>query len=65
MQLKLQALSAPAAALPAYQAQILVYENLAKDKKQKKDEVKLQAEKDQGTYDALNFRDNALIKLLS
>lgn len=58
MQLKLQARSAPAATLPAIQEQIAVYENLAKDQSQKKDELKQQAVKDQGTYDSLNFRDD-------
>lgn len=57
-QLRLQALSAPAAAQAAYQAQIATYESLAQDQKQKKEEIKAQAEKDQQTYDALNFRDD-------
>lgn len=57
-QLRLQVLTVPASAQPAYQAQIAIYENLAADQKQKKDDVKAQAEKDQQTYDALNFRDD-------
>ena len=57
-QLRLQALSAPAGAQAAYQVQIATYEALAKDQSQKKDEIKVQAEKDQQTYDALNFRDD-------
>ncbi len=57
-QLRLQALSAPANALGAYQTQIGTYEALAKDQNQKKEELKGQAAKDQQTYDALNFRDD-------
>jgi hypothetical protein len=58
VQLKLQALSAPANVQAAYQERIAVYESLAKDQNQKKEELKVQAEKDQGTYDALNYRDD-------
>ena len=57
-QLRLQALSAPAKDQAAYKEQITVYANLAKDQNSKKEEVKAQAEKDQATYDALNFRDD-------
>lgn len=57
-QLRLQALSAPAAAQAAYQEQIMAYATLAKDQNAKKEELKLLAEKDQATYDALNFRDD-------
>jgi hypothetical protein len=57
-QLQLQALSAPAAAQAAYQEKITLYSNIAKDQNSKKDELKAQAEKDQATYDALNFRDD-------
>jgi hypothetical protein len=57
-QLQLQALAAPATLQGAYAEQIRVYEGLAKDQFQKKNEVKLQAEQDQATYDALNFRDD-------
>jgi hypothetical protein len=57
-QLRLQALSAPAAAQASYQEQITLYSNIAKDQNAKKDELKAQAEKDQATYDALNFHDD-------
>ena len=57
-QLRLQALSAPVKLRDAFDEQIRTYENLAKDQSQKKNEVKDQAEKDQATYDALNFRDD-------
>ena len=57
-QLQLQALSAPAAAQAAHQEKITLYSNIAKDQNSKKDELKAQAEKDQATYDALNFRDD-------
>jgi hypothetical protein len=57
-QLRLQILSVPPPAQPAYQAQIAAYEALAKDQSQKKEELKIQAEKDQQSYDALNFRDD-------
>ena len=58
VQLRLQALSAAPAQEPAYQQQIAAYEALATDQTQKKEELKAQAEKDQGSYDALNFRDD-------
>jgi ribosomal protein S13 len=57
-QLRLQALTAPAKRQVAFDAQIRVYEGLAKDQNQKKSELKAQAEKDQSTYDALNFKDD-------
>jgi hypothetical protein len=58
VQLQLQSLNAPPAQQVAYQEQIRRYEALVKDQNQKKDELKTQAEKDQKTYDALNFRDD-------
>jgi hypothetical protein len=58
VQLRLQALVAPVAHVAAYQEQIKVYEELAKDQAQKKEELKIQAEKDQSNYDALNFHDD-------
>jgi hypothetical protein len=58
VQLKIQAVSATPAQLPMYQEQVSVYEALAKDQAQKKEEVKVLAEADQKTYDALNFRDD-------
>ncbi|MBC7618690.1 MAG: DUF4337 domain-containing protein [Candidatus Saccharibacteria bacterium] len=58
VQLRLQSLSAAPVAQTAYQAQISIYETLAQDQNRKKEELKVQAEKDQQTYDALNFRDD-------
>lgn len=57
-QLRLQAAAAPAKLEPAYRQQIDFYDVLAKEQHQKKDELKAQAEKDQTTYDALNFKDD-------
>jgi hypothetical protein len=57
-QLRLQALSAAPAQRAAYAEQIAVYAQLAKDQSAKKEELKSQAEKDQASYDALNFRDD-------
>jgi len=57
-QLRLQAGSAPPKLEAAYQEQIASYEALAKEQHQKKEELKTQAEKDQATYDALNFKDD-------
>ena len=57
-QIKIQAIAATPAQLPLYQEQITVYTALAKEQAQKKDELKGQAEADQKTYDALNFRDD-------
>lgn len=56
--LRLQAAAAPAQQKIAYQEQISVYESLAKDQAQKKEQLKILAEKDQATYDALNFHDD-------
>jgi hypothetical protein len=58
VQLKLQAMVATEAQKTAYQEQISIYEALAKDQAQKKEELKVQAEKDQATYDGLNFHDD-------
>lgn len=58
VQLRLQAITAPAAAQAAYQEQIVNYERLAKEQRQKKEELKILAEKDQATYDALNTHDD-------
>ena len=55
----------------AYDAAITRYKTLAAEQAKKKDEVRAQAEQDQKTYDALNYRDDqfdladALVKLLS
>lgn len=58
VQLRLQTASAAPAQQSAYQEQIRAYETLAQDQHQKKDELKTQAERDQATYDALNFKDD-------
>ena len=58
VQLRLQLLSAPAQSQAAYLDQIQVYETLAKDQAIKKEELKILAEKDQFTYDALNTHDD-------
>ena len=58
VQLRLQSLSAPAATQEAYRTQIAAYEALVADQKMKKEELKGQAEKDQVTYDSLNFHDD-------
>jgi len=42
----------------SYQSQIDAYMQLAQEQKAKKEELKLSAEKDQVTYDALNYRDD-------
>jgi hypothetical protein len=57
-QLRLQALTAQASQRAAFDEQIGAYDALAKDQNQKKTELKTLAEKDQATYDALNFRDD-------
>lgn len=57
-QLRLQALMAPANLQSTFDQQVRIYEAIVKDQSQKKDELKIQAEKDQITYDALNFRDD-------
>ena len=58
VQLRLQAASAPPKTEAAFHEQITAYETLAKEKNQKKDELKVQAERDQATYDALKFKDD-------
>ena len=58
IQLKIQAISSTPAQMPLYQQQIIAYESLAKEQALKKEELKSQAETDQKTYDALNFRDD-------
>lgn len=57
-QLRLQALTAQPSQKAVFDAQIKGYETLSKEQSQKKDELKVQAENDQATYDALNFRDD-------
>lgn len=58
VQLRLQAAVAPAHQQAAYQEQVVIYEKLAKEQAQKKEDLRVQAEKDQATYDALNFHDD-------
>ncbi len=58
VQLRLQAATVAPQYQPAYQEQIDVYEKLAREQGQKKEELKVLAEKDQITYDALNFHDD-------
>lgn len=58
-QLRLQSMGVTAPAQQAaYQQQISAYTALAQKENQKKDELKAQAEQDQKSYDALNFRDD-------
>lgn len=57
-QLKLQRLMAAPKLDAEFALQIANYEAVVKDQQQKKAELKIQAEKDQSTYDALNFRDD-------
>jgi hypothetical protein len=57
-QLKLASAAAPAFQAPAYASAIAAAERLAADQAQKKEELRTQAEQDQKTYDALNFRDD-------
>jgi hypothetical protein len=58
VQLKVQAAIVPPQQQPLVQEHIRQYEALAQAQALKKDEVKAQAEADQKTYDALNFRDD-------
>jgi hypothetical protein len=57
-QLKLAAAAAPAAQQEAYRAGIASYEALVVDQAKKKEELQVQAQQDQNTYDALNYRDD-------
>lgn len=58
VQLRLQAADKPPERRADYASAIAQYEALAKDQNSKKEELRLQALKDQETYDALNFRDD-------
>jgi len=58
VQLKLQQGAQPAAAQAAYGEAIAKFETLAREQAKKKDEVRKQAEADQASYDALNYRDD-------
>ena len=57
-QLELAAPAAGAAQAAAYTTAINRYRTLAQEQARKKDEVRAQAEQDQKTYDALNYRDD-------
>ena len=58
VQLRLQATVAGPQHQAAFQEQIAAYDALAKDQAHKKEDLRVQAEKDQATYDALNFHDD-------
>jgi hypothetical protein len=58
VQLKLQQATQPASAQAAYAEAIAKYDALAREQARKKDEVRKQAETDQASYDALNYRDD-------
>ncbi len=58
VQLRLQADDRPPERRAAYDQAIAQYEALAKDQAAKKEELRLQAGKDQELYDALNFHDD-------
>ena len=58
VQLRLQAPSQPAGERQRYADAIAQYEKLAADQAQKKEELRVQAGKDQELYDALNYRDD-------
>lgn len=57
-QLRLAAAGAPAAQQESYRTAIGTYEALIADQVKKKEELRVQAEQDQKTYDALNYRDD-------
>ena len=57
-QLSVTRLTAPAAQRPAIDSAIVKYEALVKDQAAKKDSLRVAADGDQKTYDALNFRDD-------
>ncbi len=57
-QIELSKLAAPPAATSAHDVASQRYQALAKEQALKKDELKAQAEQDQQTYDALNYRDD-------
>lgn len=58
VQLRVQKSMAPAKAQADIDTQIGIYEALTKDQSDKKETLRKQAEADQATYDALNFRDD-------
>ncbi|OEZ98943.1 DUF4337 domain-containing protein [Duganella sp. HH101] len=58
VQLRLAAAGKPAAEQAAYGVAIQQYEKIAQDQAAKKADAKAQAEQDQQTYDAANFKDD-------
>ena len=58
LQLTLAESNAPSASRTKYRDAITTYERLVADQNQKKEELRKQAEQDQKTYDALNYRDD-------
>lgn len=58
VQLRLAAAGITAEQQVRYQAAIETYEKIASEQRQKKEELKFQAEQDQKDYDAANFRDD-------
>ena len=58
IQLKLAELDAQEKNQAKYREAITAYESLVADQSKKKDELRQQAEEDQRTYDALNYRDD-------
>ncbi len=58
VQLRLASAGAPATQQPAYAVAIANYEKLSVDQAEKRDELRQQADQDQSTYDALNYRDD-------
>jgi hypothetical protein len=57
-QLKLAAAGAAAGQQTDYRQAIASYEAIVADQAKKKEELRIQADRDQQTYDALNFRDD-------
>jgi hypothetical protein len=57
-QLKLAAAGAPPARQEEYRAAIDLYEQLIADQSKKKEDLRVQAERDQINYNALNYRDD-------
>lgn len=58
VQLRLQQAAQPPAARPPWDAAIARYEAIGKDQAAKKEDLRKQADADQATYDALNYRDD-------
>ena len=57
-QLRLASATAPAAQQAGYRDAIATYQAMAADQNKKKEELRVQADVDQKTYDALNYRDD-------